>query len=163
MSIIRNENLFCEKCGGEYKITYPIGIDEMSKTMKVFAGIHKDCEQTWTEPKPDQTESIKEKANFWMANGEHGMSSKSMWFFFMGVCDNRISYPYDPDDFSRCYKLLEMVPEWKIRLPELKTLSRQWSNLVDNWDELNRLYEDMKVNHKANGMYELMQKCITNE
>ena len=161
MTVIRNSNLFCEKCGGEYKITYPIATDQMSKKVKLFEALHKDCKQTWTEPKPDQSEGVKEKAMFWLNNGHRGMSSESMWHLFMDrPKEQRPSYPYDPDDFSRCYKLLEMVPEWKSRINELKTLSLPWSNLVDNWDELTRLYEDMVINHKPNGMYELMQKCI---
>ncbi len=75
-----------------------------------------------------------------------------------------ISYPYDPDDFSRCYKLLEVVPEWKSELNKLKPLCQEWSNLIDNWDELTRMFEqnnkEQWKNYKKIGMYELMEKCI---
>jgi hypothetical protein len=159
--IIRNENLFCTCCGGKFKLIYPISMTEMNKKVKHFTALHKDCKQTWTEPQADQSQSITAKAMFWLNNGEHGMSSKTMWNCFMNIQKFTVYHPYDPDDFSRCYKLLETVPEWKIEIKRLKSLSKEWSNLVDNWTKLTELYEDMVINHKDNGMYDLMQKCIS--
>jgi hypothetical protein len=82
----------------------------------------------------------------------------------MKVSDFRINYPYDPDDFSRCYKLLEHVPEWKKELDKLKPLCKEWSNLVDNWDKLTEMYEQNKKenweNSKQIGMFEFMQTLI---
>ena len=76
-----------------------------------------------------------------------------------------VNIPYDPDDFSRCYKLLVAVPEWKLELHKLKPLSKEWSNLVDNWDKLTEMYElntkENWKNSKKIGMYEFMQTLIT--
>ena len=165
---IRNGNLFCENCGTEHILNMPIAISEMTKKTDLFTELHDDCLKTWTEPKldPDNKKSIQEKANWWIANGEHGMSSKTMWSCFMGQTDFRVNYPHDPDDFSRCYKLLQAVPEWKSKefLSMLKPLCFQWSNLIDKWDELTEMYElNVKndwSNYKEIGMYELMDKCI---
>lgn len=100
------------------------------------------------------------KALHWIGNGQVGMSSKTMWNCLIGNKDFPINHPYDPDDFSRCYKLLEAVPEWKNELHKLKPLSIAWNNLVENWDKLTEMYEqnvrENWKNSKKIGMYEFM-------
>ena len=161
---IRNNKLFCLNCGGSFDLVYPMNANVFNAKVKAFNSLHKDCKQTWTEPQVDQAKSIQEKAVFWMANGETGMSSKTMWNCFMGSPEFTVNIPYDPDDFSRCYKLLQAVPEWKNELHKLKPLSKEWSNLVDNWDKLMSMYElnvrENWKNYKAIGMYEFMQSLI---
>lgn len=157
---IRNQSLFCLNCGGEFKLNYPLSTAEFSEKTKAFDDLHKDCEKSWIEPEADQNKSIQQRALWWISNGETGSSSKTMWNYFMGNKYNEIDHPYDPDDFKRCYKLLQAIPEWKKRIPELKSLSTAWSNLADNWDKLTEMYEqnlkeDWK-NYKKIGMYEFM-------
>ena len=158
---IRNEKLFCLNCGGQHPLIMPIPIKEMTNKIDAFNVLHKDCKPTWKEPVADQSKSIQEKAMFWLANGHVGMSSRTMFNCLIGNKDFAINHPYDPDDFSRCWKLLEAVPEWKNELHKLKPLSKQWSNLVDNWDKLTEFYENMRQVKKANGMYEFMQTLIS--
>lgn len=162
---IRNGKLFCLNCGGEFIINYSISIDEMSKKIKAFNELHDNCKKTWTEPKVDESKDVEQKALWWLANGEVGESSKTMWNCLIGNENYRISHPYDPDDFSRCYKLLETVPEWKSELHKLKTLSKAWNNLVENWDKLTEMYElntkENWKNYKKIGMYEFMQSLIS--
>jgi len=161
---IRNDKLFCNNCGGEYSFEYPIAISKISEKTKLFTKLHLDCKQTYVEPKVNDSDSVIEKANWWIRNGRIGDSSKTMWNCLIGNKDFKINYPYDPDDFSRCYKLLEAVPEWKKELGRLKILSVQWSNLIDNWDELTKMYELNEnqnwENSKEIGMYEFMNKLI---
>jgi hypothetical protein len=160
----RNGKLFCLNCGGEFNLPYPILVDEMTKKIEAFNLLHNDCEKTWTEPVADQSKNAKEKGMWWIANGEVGMSSKTMWNCFMGSANYPINYPDDPDDFSRCYKLLEAVPEWKNELHKLKPLSEAWNNLVENWDKLTEMFEENQKtnwnNYKKIGMYEFMQTLI---
>lgn len=163
-TVFRNQCLFCLHCGGKEELKLPIGIDEMNKKIKEFNSVHGKCEKTWTEPNANMDDSVHERALWWIANGEVGMSSKTMWNCFMGSKKYPINYPSDPDDFKRCYKLLQAIPEWKDELHKLKPLSPKWSNLVDNWDTLTEMYErnvreDWK-NYKEIGMYELMEKLI---
>lgn len=162
---IRNEKLFCTKCGGEFALIYPIAVNDVTKKINAFGELHKHCKQTWEEPISDQSKDVKEKAMWWIANGEHGMSSKTMWNCFIGNKNYPINHPYDPDDFSRCWKLLEAVPEWKTQLYKLQELSAPWDRLVENWDELTRMYEqNVKENWKNSkkiGMYELMEELIS--
>lgn len=110
------------------------------------------------------TEETYKKAMWWIANGEIGASSKTMWNCLMNNEVFPINYPYDPSDFSRCYKLLEIVPEWNNDLYKLKGLSKEWNNLIDNWNKLTEMYEENeKTNwkeHKRIGMYDFMQTLI---
>jgi len=93
---------------------------------------------------------MKEKLMWWIANGETGTSSKTMWNCLIGNSNFSVDHPYDPDDFSRCYKLLQTVPEW--------------NNLVENWDKLTEMFEKNQrtgwQNSKKIGMYEFMQTLI---
>jgi hypothetical protein len=161
---IRNQKLFCLNCGAEYSLNFPISPKDFSKKTKAFDTLHKDCKKTWQEPQADQSKSLQERALWWIANGETGSSSKTMWNCFMGAANFEINHPYDPDDFKRCYKLLKAVPEWNTHLYKLKPLSRQWSNLVDNWDKLTEMYElnekEGWKNYKEIRMYEFMQTLI---
>jgi hypothetical protein len=161
---IRNSNLFCTHCGRTQVITYPIEIPMMTAMINAFNEIHKSCPPTWKEPVVDQVKSVEEKARWWISNGRVGQSSRTMWNCLIGNKHFEVNHPYDPDDFSRCYILLETVPEWKVDLHKLKTLSPVWSNLVDNWAKLTEMYEENKrtdwKNKKQIGMYDFMQTLI---
>jgi hypothetical protein len=161
---IRNENLFCNNCGGSYKLIMPIGIKEMTSKIDSFNNLHKDCPKTWEEPKVDQSKDIEQKAMWWIANGRIGLSSTTMWLCFMGQKIENVSYPYDPDDFSRCYALLQVVPEWRERILELGKLSKQWKTLSENWNKLTEMFEQNKkedwINSEKIGMYEFMRTLL---
>jgi len=166
-TLIRNQQLFCTNCGGSHALNFPLGIDEMNKKIEAFNDLHGDCEKTWEEPKADQSKTVRERAIWWFSKGEVGLSSKVMCTFFLtgGIAGIFPHYPHDPDDFGRCYKLLEAIPEWKEELPDLATLSEPWSKLVENWDTLTEMYEQNVAEDWKNvdevGMYELMQKLTT--
>lgn len=163
----RNECLFCFNCGGSYKMNYPQPVSMASALMKQFDKDHANCEKTWVEPAADiNGKTEHENANWWLINGEQGTSSKTM-FKYLGNTDITKGYechPYDPDDFKRCYKLLQAVPQWKSELHKMKSVSTAWSNLVDNWDKLTEMYEQNEKeewkNYKKIGMYEFMQTLI---
>jgi len=163
---IRNEKLFCMNCGGEHALFYPIKIDDMTEKIESFNKLHKDCQKTWTEPQANQNKDIQERAMWWINNGETGSSSKTMWNCFLGNTNFSINHPYDPDDFKRCYKLLQAIPEWKTSqyMNKLSQLSTPWKNLVENWDKLTEMYEqnvkEEWKNYKKIGMYEFMKTLI---
>lgn len=161
---IRNEKLFCSNCGNSYELKFPIPTLKYSEKLKAFSELHEDCEKTWDEPKANQEDTAREKALWWLANGFVGMSSKTMCNFFLGNKDFKINHPHDPDDFSRCYKLLQAVPEWKRRISELQSLSPQWKNLSENWDKLTEMYEqnvkEQWINSEKIGMYEFLSKLL---
>ncbi len=157
----RNGAAFCYHCGKSLtSIIFPAPVQIYTAALKAFGEMHEDCEPVWKEPVPDMSQTQDQRQAWWLKDGEQGESSKAMFTFFTSGSSFKKNCPQDPDDFKRCYKLLNAIPEFKPRLPELKALSPQWSNLVDNWDKLTELYEDMKLNKKANGMYELMETLI---
>lgn len=49
--------------------------------------------------------------------------------------------PHDADDFGRCARLLELVPEWIPRLGEVAHACPSFRRLVRCWPELTRLHE----------------------
>lgn len=157
----KNENLFCSNCGSKYAINFPLPIPEMNKKIDAFTELHKDCELTYQEEKPNLTDSYIDKAHWWLHHGERGNSSNAMYGCFMNVDGMGINHPYDPDDFKRCYKLLEAVPEFKKQMYKLELLSPTWQKLVQNWDKLTEMYEqnvrENWANYKQVGMYEFMK------
>lgn len=161
---IRNSNLFCLNCGGSHILVYPLGAETLSQLVGAFNTLHANCKPIWKEPEPDMYDSVLQRAKWWMAHGEQGSSSKTMWNFFMRTKDFEISHPYDPDDFSRCYKLLKAIPEWGRHLTEMQDLSPAWKNLVDNWSRLTAMYEEnLRTGWRRAeeiGMYEFMQTLI---
>lgn len=163
---IRNKKLFCENCGGEFTLPFPIDISSMSQQIKSFNKLHKDCEKTWSEPSVNPNDRELERASWWIKNGETGLSSITIWNCMMGNTNFSVHHPYDPDDFKRCYKLLEVMPEWKNQLNKLERLSVSWGNLVKNWNKLTEMYElnqkSKWKNHQEIGMYEFMQTIINN-
>lgn len=67
-------------------------------------------------------------------------------------------HPRDVDDFERNRALLLWYPEWKVRLPEMGVVCSEWKNLVDNWSEIERLYDADYVQY-GNKAYRIGQCC----
>lgn len=85
--------------------------------------------------------NLSDEAIRWLAVGEQGTSSQTMFGVLAGVKlydeDELLkSHPSDPDDLRRCRLLLESVPELQERLSDMGGISPVWKNLVDNWSEL---------------------------
>lgn len=74
----------------------------------------------------------------------------------------RPSTPRDPADFGRCYRLLQIFPEWVERLPEVAQAHPHWGPLVERWDECTRLWEEEHPSGSCPKLYELIQKLRSN-
>ena len=75
----------------------------------------------------------------WLADGERGISSNTMFEYLTGVKATRgwgRSHPRDPGDFRRCRLLLERVPDLVPLLPRMAEVSPVWAALVAGWDSL---------------------------
>jgi len=58
-----------------------------------------------------------------------------------GTCFERTSAPTDVDDFSRCYAILELIPEWKEHInTTMASVSPHWKTLTKHWNQLTNLY-----------------------
>ena len=98
----------------------------------------------------------------WILNGQVGISSKTMWGALMGIKVKENDKPYDPDDFSRCYKL---VKQCNIPINDLQKITKAypyWKPYIDNWQKLTDMYErndkENWLNSKEIGMYEFMKE-----
>lgn len=107
---------------------------------------------------------ISKGLNTWLKNGDRGISSEAIASQLTGinfVHDRWMGdYPRDPSDFRRCLELLEAVPEFKFRLDEMKSKGTVWAALVDNWEELKRLYYEEAHTGKCSKLYDRMQELI---
>jgi len=87
---------------------------------------------------------LSEAAIKWLAIGHHGGSSNAIFYRLTGVPPMEMSagdmahlaHPHDPDDLSRCRRLLEEVPELATRIGEMASAGEEWASLVAVWDEL---------------------------
>jgi len=157
--IVRNGNLFCTHCGGDQEIQYPLNPIMFIAISEAFREIHEHCEKTWKQPIVDQSLTEYQKANWWLLHGERGVSSETIFQKIDGriILKHEGCHPLDPDDFRRCYLLLETIPEWKTKLHLMKKVSPVWEKLVDNWDKLTEMLEEQLATGKANGMYQTMK------
>jgi hypothetical protein len=76
----------------------------------------------------------------WLLSDDTCMSSKTICAVMTGTKYADPDVPYDAGDFGRCYRLLELFPEWRARLPEVAAKHPKWGPLVSAWDELTALY-----------------------
>jgi hypothetical protein len=100
--------------------------------------------------------TIEQRATTWAANGS-GASAKAIFGVMTGNPPaDGFCYPHDGDDFSRCHKLLALIPEWRARLGEMATIGPEWAALASHWDELDALY--VKGAHDA--LYKRMKEIL---
>ena len=75
----------------------------------------------------------------WLASGDVGASSKAIMLWFSSETkDERWGpdTPRDPADLARCLRLLERIPEWKARMPEMAAAGGLWPTFVKHWDKI---------------------------
>ena len=108
---------------------------------------------------------LQKRALDWIANKETGISSLTIWAVMMDAVDlnnkdSQADYdvPYDPDDFRRCRELLDYIPEWRERLPEVAEKFSEWKPLVENWNKLDTLYDEEAPSGSAPNLYTLLDK-----
>ena len=109
----------------------------------------------------------------WKASDDTGMSSKYLayilsgdWTSAEGRDRKTLSYPHDPDDFGRCYRMLRACPEFKISsaadmVVRTEQMEKPWPQLGAAWPELEALYEKELPNGEAPLLYQRMKEIIT--
>jgi len=111
---------------------------------------------------------MKDKILNWLATGETGISSKAIAFKMAGI-ENDCKWntiPHDPDDFKRCLKLVNLIPEIRQRLDEMRSVSIKWNVLIENWKQVEDSFMDEVPEwltndfsqKRATKTYELMNK-----
>jgi hypothetical protein len=86
-------------------------------------------------------DTVVKRSREWREGYDTGLSSVTVWAHMMGIKHFQVDYPLDPADLGRILRLLELIPEWKPRIPELAALSPEWDALVDRWDEIASLLD----------------------
>jgi len=103
----------------------------------------------------------------WLTGPDTGISSEVIWETMTGIRVNTLHEvwghyaPRDPSDFGRCHRLLELFPEWRPRLSEVYEKHPdypEWKALIENWDELTRLYLEELPTGKAPQLYRRMME-----
>ncbi len=80
---------------------------------------------------------IPKAALAWITSRDTGESSKAIWSHMTGAkCSGHLSTPSEPSDLGRCLRLLESVPEWSPRMPEMACHGIDWARMASRWDEL---------------------------
>lgn len=96
-----------------------------------------------------------ERANAWIVSRDTGTSSKALWAVMMDT-KGGTSHPSDGSDIGRCIRLLDAIPEWRERLPEMAGVSKYWAALVANWSELEALYRS----DERDQLYDRMRQVL---
>jgi hypothetical protein len=111
--------------------------------------------------------TIEQRAMQWIVGPHVGVSSKTIWSVMQGVKPDSASVPHDPDDFSRCHRLLTLIPEWRMSLELVAREYPEWTALVREWGRLTEMFErvigeDGKGWNMAAGrtMYDAMKLLI---
>jgi hypothetical protein len=113
---------------------------------------------------PLLTASINERAQWWRARGDCGTSSVTIWCSMTGERHATYHWPLDPDDFRRCKKLLDLIPEWRKDLKKVVDRFQWFKPFADRWGEFELLYEKESQFGRAQKLYHEMQKaCVEAE
>lgn len=153
----------CQKCEHERILGYaPMSSDIAVALFKLPCGRCGSKKKLFPGRLPRRTNQG--DAHAWLRNGDTGLSSETIWSVMMGQYPSRQHWrpttPSDPSDFGRCYRLLEVMPEWRGRLEEVAEKYPEWRGLVDAWDELTALYEEELPSGTAPKLYERMHELL---
>lgn len=96
----------------------------------------------------------------WLTGRDTGASSKAIAYFMMGARGVYCPHPLDPSDFGRCYRLMQLIPEFRTNLWMMRGVSPQWTALIDHWEELEALYEEELPFDRAPKLYARMKELI---
>ena len=97
------------------------------------------------EQSSSKNKSLSPQAIAWLAKGERGISSNTMFTVLTGIDQMGgwgMSHPYDLGDFRRCRLLLKQCPDLAQNLSQMSSVSPQWKALVAHWDGLCRLMDE---------------------
>lgn len=93
-------------------------------------------------PVTTQASTLSHDARRWLAVGEQGLSSSSIFWRLTGFKPDYLRdksgypHPHDVGDLRRCLLLLNEVPEFAGRIGEMAGCSAEWDRLVANWGVL---------------------------
>lgn len=75
----------------------------------------------------------------WLASDDTGSSSRAIMLWLSSKTADKSRGPDTPSDIGdlgRCLRLLERIPEWKARMPEMAEAGGLWPTFARRWDEI---------------------------
>lgn len=106
----------------------------------------------------------------WITGTDTGASSQTIFAVLSGRYPTEehrrillrcgASTPRDPDDFGRCFRLLERFPEWRGRLDKVVAAYPDWAGLVACWSELEVLWREESPSGTAPKLYKRMRELL---
>lgn len=153
---LHGKDVACFHCGARIQVIPPGGapFKMVIAASKEFEKIHKACMETPNSP----INKLEASPGEWERGLFVGSSSATIFATMLdrvpdGIERSRIgAVPQDPDDFSRCHRLLRVMPEWRGRLHEVADKHAAWKPLVENWGRLTAMFE-----RRDPGMFDFMK------
>lgn len=145
----------CLRCGKVETMPLPMPMNGFQPWCEYAGAIHAHCKDVGRVDVP--VASVEE----WITGHDTGTSSKAIYRHMKGLPrdpSHRDNYPFDPDDFGRCYRLLTLSPDWRARIVEMGRYSTEWAALSLAWDELTALWEEESVGKRAPKLYARMHE-----
>lgn len=101
----------------------------------------------------------------WIAIGEVGTSSRTMWSAISGAVkegnmDFIFDVPHDSDDFRRCYLFYRNCALSDKQLKQVAKVFPWWKPFIDNWYSLCALYVEESQKGTCPKLYEIIQKLV---
>lgn len=154
-TLLRTDNI----TGPDSAASYPEHMFELDP-QKVLAWAELKQKEAWnacrTEGMDRMVKDLKKELE-WIVSGDTGSSSEAIWCAMMGIKRDFYPTPCDPSDFGRCYRLLDQFHKFKMRIPELATLSAQWKVFAENWEKLGVLWLEEHGTGRCPKLYHLMK------
>lgn len=154
--VMGNNSLRCLNCGREQPLDFSqgIGIGAMVGLSKGFGKDHAKC-----KPSEDgRARYMYKTPGEWLESWDTGLSSMTIYNFMQRGQTIAPDMPHDPADFGRCYRLLQVAPEWRTRMADMGAAIPAWSKLCDAWSELEALYEEEHPLERAPKLYARLQE-----
>lgn len=94
----------------------------------------------------------------WLASDDTGLSSCFMASVISGSFERPYAHPYDAADFGRCLRMLACCPDLRHDLNKMRNASKLWAIYIDNWTEMERLYNEELPTGACPKLCDLMQE-----
>ncbi|MBJ8744053.1 hypothetical protein I5403_06030 [Citrobacter farmeri] len=76
----------------------------------------------------------------WIVGEDTGLSSLTMASVWLGAKSGQFSFPRDPSDFGRCWRLVEQIPAIRDAFPRIGAVYPPIAPYLEHWEELSQLY-----------------------
>lgn len=151
------EYAHCTRCG------VGLELSATKQTINVVLGAldgfqkdHEHCKEG-ADPNPE----VVTRDN-WPRSRDTGVSSWTIYSVMRGMDSPHARYspPQDPADFGRCYRLLNLFPEWRERLKEVAAKFPEWRKLVRKWSALEETFAVLKDDDDRSTFYLALRDLI---